>query len=140
MATSDQYKGVDNADKNISIEEIQPSTLENIDFAFFDFVNDNMNSGAITNEGWKETPVIWVSAERSFLSKNNKDLRDDDGSLILPLITIERTNVVKDPTKKGVVWANIPPVNDEKGGSITSNTIKDGRLVTNNIFKEGGLN
>jgi len=101
MPSNDQYKGVENADKNISVEEIQPSTLENIDFAFFDFVNNKMNSRATTNEGWKETPVIWVSAERSFLSKNNKDLRDNDGSLILPLITIERTSMNKSKTRKG---------------------------------------
>ena len=101
MPSNDQYKGAEDADKNVSVEEIQPSTLENIDFAFFDFINDRMNSRAITNEGWKETPVIWVSAERSFLSKNNKDLRDSDGSLILPLITIERTSMNKGKTRKG---------------------------------------
>ena len=60
MPSSDQYKGVENAEENISVEEIEPSTLENIDFAFFDFINDKMNSSAITNEGWKKTPVIWA--------------------------------------------------------------------------------
>ena len=101
MESSDQYKGVENADSNISVEEIEPSTLENIDFAFFDFINDKMNNRSTTNEGWKKVPVIWVSAERAFLSKNNKDLRDNDGSLILPLITIERTTMNKSKTRKG---------------------------------------
>jgi len=101
MPDNPQYRGVENADQNISVEEIQPSTLENIDFAFFDFINDKMNNSAITNEGWKKTPIIWATSERSYLSKNNKDLRDDDGTLILPLITIERTSMNKSKTRKG---------------------------------------
>ena len=88
MPDNSQYKGVKNASGNISVEEIQPSNIENIDFAFYDFVDSKMNNHATTNEGWKKTPVIWSTAERSFLSKNNKDLRDNDGTLILPLITI----------------------------------------------------
>ena len=51
MPDNPQYKGVENAEDNISVEEIQPSNLENIDFAFFDFINDKMNNNATTNEG-----------------------------------------------------------------------------------------
>jgi len=120
MPDNPQYKGVENADSNISVEEIQPSTLENIDFAFFDFINDKMNSNATTNEGWKKTPVIWASAERSFLSKNNKDLRDGDGTLVLPLITIERTGMNKSKTRKGAYYglSGILP-EDNRFGRIT---------------------
>ena len=81
MPDNPQYKGVKNASDNLSVEEIQPSDLENIDFAFYDFVNDKMNNQATTNEGWKKVPVIWSTAERAFLSKNNKDLRDSDGKV-----------------------------------------------------------
>ena len=101
MPSNDQYEGVEDADQNISVEEIEPSTLENIDFAFFDFVNDKMNNRATGNEGWKKVPVVWTSAERSFLSKNSKDARDDDGTLQLPIISIERTGVNKSKTRKG---------------------------------------
>jgi|TARA_B100000282_G_scaffold292469_1_gene266259 hypothetical protein len=120
MASDNQYKGVENASSNISVEEIEPSTLENIDFAFFDFINDKMNNRATTNEGWKKVPVIWASAERSFLSKNNKDLRDSDGSLILPLITIERTSMNKSKTRKGKYYGlsgNFPEA--DRFGRIT---------------------
>ena len=101
MPDNPQYKGVENAEDNISVEEIQPSNLENIDFAFFDFVDSKMNTGATSNDGFKKVPVIWASAERSFLSKNDKDLRDGDGTLNLPLISIERTSVNKSLTRKG---------------------------------------
>jgi len=120
MPDNPQYRGVENADQNISVEEIQPSTLENIDFAFFDFINDKMNNSAITNEGWKKTPIIWASSERSYLSKNNKDLRDDDGTLILPLITIERTSMNKSKTRKGKYYglSGLLP-EDNRFGRIT---------------------
>jgi len=101
MPDNPEYKGVENAKDNISVEEIQPSNLENIDFAFFDFVDLKMNTGATSNDGFKKVPVIWASAERSFLSKNDKDLRDGDGTLNLPLISIERTSVNKSLTRKG---------------------------------------
>ena len=97
----------------------QPSTLETIDFAMYNWLNDTLNLHATTQDGYEKVPVIWAAAERAFQVKRDNDQRDQDGTLVLPLITIERTGVVKDPTKKGTVWAAIPPVNDEKGGVIT---------------------
>ena len=102
MPPSDnQYKGVKNAKDNIKVEEIQPATLETIDMAFYDFINDTMNNHAETNKGWKKTPVLWVSAERSFLAKNNKDLQDLDATLTYPIISVERTGMQKSLTRKG---------------------------------------
>ena len=133
MPDNPQYRGVENAEDNVSVEEIQPSTLENIDFAFFDFINDKMNSNATTNEGWKKTPVIWASAERSFLSKNSKDLRDGDGTLVLPLITIERTGMNKSKTRKGSYYglSGVLPEADRFGRiTIARKIVKD---KTNNF-------
>jgi len=115
------------------VYEIQPSTLETIDFALFDFIDGKMNNRSTTNEGWKKVPVIWVSSERSFLSKDNSDLRDSDGTLNLPLITIERVSVAKDLNFKGAYYSN--PVNftdPTRGGriSISRRVVKD---KTNNF-------
>ena len=96
-----------------------PSTLETVDYALYNWLNDELDLHTTTQDGYEKVPVIWASAERSFQVKRDREQRDQDGTLVLPLITIERTSVVKDPTKKGTVWANIPPVDDEKGGSIT---------------------
>ena len=93
------------------------STIENIDGALRDHIN-NMNIHVIGNKGWKKMPVTWVSAERAYQSKHNGDLRDNDGSLILPILTIERTSVEKSLTRKGSFYANIPP-RDKKGDSVT---------------------
>mgnify|MGYP003111109425 FL=1 len=96
-----QYKGVENASDNLKVEEVEPSTLETIDYAFYDFINETMNSNATTNEGSKKVKIVWATAERAFLSKDDKDVRDADGTLILPLISIERTSVEKSLTRKG---------------------------------------
>lgn len=98
---------------------ITPSTLETIDTAMFEHINEALNIYATTNKGWKKVPVIWLSAERAYQIKNNKDLRDLSGSFILPAITVNRTSVVKDPTRKGIFFGHVPPVDDKQGGSIT---------------------
>ena len=66
-----------------------------------------------------ETFTNWFYENHLLGYTYNKNLRDKHGSLNLPIATIERTSVEKDPTKKGIFFANVPPVNDEKGGSIT---------------------
>ena len=108
------------AKANTKFVIFEPSTLENIDYAMHEWINDNMGIAVTTNTGWKKVPVIWASAERAYQLKNNKDLRDKDETLILPLITIDRTAVSKDSDNKGSYWGNVPPVNgyEPQGGSI----------------------
>jgi len=107
-------------DNNVISETIiQPSTLENIDSAIYEHVDNKFNIFASTNKGWKKVPVIWISSERSHQIKNRKELRDSNGILVLPLITVERVSVTKDPARKGIFYGNVPPVGDYRGGSIT---------------------
>ena len=103
--------------------EIMPSKIETIDRAFYTWLDEKMNIHSTTNKGWKKVPVIWVSAERAFHTKNDKDSRDDLGSVILPAITVERTSIVKDLQKKGAIYANIPEEGDHKGGVLQINKI-----------------
>ena len=98
---------------------MMPSTLETIDYAFYDFVNEKLNLSTTSNEGFKKVPIIWASTERAYQIKNLKEVHDSEETLILPLITIERKTTVKEPNKRGLPWANIMPENDEKGGTIT---------------------
>jgi hypothetical protein len=98
--------------------EMMPSNLETIDQAFYRWVDERLNVFATTNRGWEKVPLLWVSAERAFQIKHDKELRDSSGVLKLPLVTIERTSIVKDPSRKGIYQANVPPVNDAKGGSV----------------------
>ena len=94
------------------------SRIENIDAAMYRFVDEQLNLHANTSTGFKKVPVVMSSAERSSLSKKDKLVRDADGALVLPLITIERTSMMKSPNEKGTVWANIPALDKVKGGNI----------------------
>jgi hypothetical protein len=87
---------------------LQPSTLETIDMAIYDLVNDGFDLHTTTNSGFKKVPVLWISPERSFNSKD-KEIRDSVGKLKLPLITVERSSMSKDPTFKGGYQAHVYP-------------------------------
>tara|TARA_Y100000310_G_scaffold111997_1_gene110419 strand:- start:7299 stop:8228 length:930 start_codon:yes stop_codon:yes gene_type:complete len=106
-------------DDMATIMSYKPSTLETIDAAVYGWLDDKMNISCTTNKGWKKVPVIWVAGERSWQIKNNKNLRDSDGALIFPMMTLQRDGFSKDPSKKGMFYGNIPHVNDPKGASIT---------------------
>ena len=108
----------DVADKLHEIE-LMPSTLETIDRAMLDFIDEELNLSVGTNEGFKKVPVLWVTAERAYQLKQNKDIRDSEETLILPLITINRSNVTKEPDFRGTVYANLYPNPDARGGTIT---------------------
>ena len=100
---------------------LNPSTLEDIDFAMYKHINDTLNIHCDTNKGFKKVPVIFATADRVFHSKNDKDSHDAHSNIIYPVISIERTNITKDVSKRGILapGINVPAVRDAMGGSIT---------------------
>ena len=38
----------------------ESSTLETIDYAFYNWLNEKVNVFSTTTEGWKKVPVTWV--------------------------------------------------------------------------------
>jgi len=94
-------------DYSMATKEIplQPSTIETIDLAIHDLIDNKFDLHTTTNSGFKKVPVLWISPERSFHIKE-KVIRDDVGRLKLPLITIERKGFEKDMTFKGDFQAN----------------------------------
>ena len=95
------------------------SSIEDFDYAVFNWLNETLDLHSMTNRGWKKVPVIWVAGEKVHQSKKDQRLRDTGGALILPLITVERTGYTKDKSRKGTAWAMLPEYNDNKGGAIT---------------------
>ena len=87
---------------------IQGSSLENIDVGFYEYVDEILNLHVTSNGGFKKVPVTWLSSERAFQIKNNVTLRDAGGHLKLPLITIDRGEITKDPSFKGSYQAHNP--------------------------------
>jgi len=95
-----------------------PSTLETIDYSIYDYMHEDLNFHVTTNKGFEKVPVIWVASERAFQIKSKKELGDDEGTIILPMITIERTSVVKDLTTRGAYYGDQFINKDEKGGGL----------------------
>ena len=99
----------DKSDATLKEIGMLASTLEDIDYAITSWLKEDLDLRATTNEGFVNVPVLWQVPERAFQVKNKKDLRDDSGALKLPLISIERTTVSKDPTKRGSAFEIGPP-------------------------------
>ena len=116
-----RYSQIGNKKVEDQLEEVklQPSGLETIDRAMWNLVNVDLDLYLDSNEGFKKVPVLWTTAERAFQVKDNKDLRDKSGALVLPLITIARTGINKEPDRRGLPYANLYPVPDSKDGTIT---------------------
>lgn len=96
-----------------------PPTFRTIDGAVVEYYK-NMNLMVDSNEGTIQVPVTWAGAERSFQIKHDQELRDSNGALVLPQITVRRTNMEKSmsPNKKGSYHAIMFPEKDVKGGSL----------------------
>ena len=99
--------------------DIQPSTIETIDRALFDYIDDELDVFCTTNKGFKKVPFFWAGAERAFQIKHDRELRDVNGWLIYPLMSIQRTGISKDLTKRGAYYAAGQNYPDNKGGSMT---------------------
>lgn len=93
-------------------------TLETIDGAMYDFIEE-LNLHTNTNKGLNKVKTLWLGTERVFQIKSDKRIRDATGALILPLVTLNRTSIAKDPTFKGAFQAHYP-----KGTEGSSTTTK----------------
>tara|TARA_B100000131_G_scaffold285831_1_gene295363 strand:- start:33 stop:866 length:834 start_codon:yes stop_codon:yes gene_type:complete len=93
-------------------------TLETIDGAMYDFI-ERLNLHTSTNKGLSKARTLWLGTERVYQIKSDKRIRDATGALILPLVTINRASMVKDPAFKGSFQAHYP-----KGAEGSSTTTK----------------
>ena len=97
------------------------SKMENIDYAIYEFVNKELNIYCDTNEGSEKVPVVFSTPERAFQIKSDPDLRTDGNRVLkLPLISVKRTGMTRNPANKGRYGVSIPPYFDyyKRGGSL----------------------
>ena len=119
--------------KDFTLQEVGmlASRIEDIDYAITSWLKEDLDLSTITNEGNKRVPVLWQTPERAFQIKNDHDLRhpvDDGGGVItLPVVTIERTGITKDPTRKGGYQAHI--FSDKRNG-------RTGRMIIAKRIKQ----
>jgi hypothetical protein len=113
--------------KEFTLQEIGmlASRIEDIDYAMVSWIKEDLDLATTTNEGYKRVPVLWQTPERAFQIKNNKDLRAADdhssGAITLPVITIERTGITKDPNNKGGFQAHL--FSNKRNGRVGRMTI-----------------
>jgi hypothetical protein len=113
--------------KEFTLQEIGMlgSRIEDIDYAMMSWIKEDLDLTTLTNEGYKRVPVLWQTPERAFQIKNNRDLRDpnnnNSGAIVLPVITVERTAITKDPTRKGGYQAQI--FSNKRNGRVGRMTI-----------------
>ena len=74
-------------------ENIESLTLEDVDRAIFDFIDKKLNIQTNADNILKKVPVIFAAGERWALVRQRKALRDENGTIILPLISVRRTEI-----------------------------------------------
>ena len=120
------------------------SSLEDVDFAVYKFVDEVMDVRASTNKGFKKTPVIWSGSERAHNIKDDDINRDPSGMIILPVISIERTSVKKDEASRVIPYSKVDPTNDLKGGYLTVNRViqqdKTRNFANADAYRRAGQN
>jgi hypothetical protein len=95
-----------------STTKLPRSNIETIDGALFKYVDEKLNLHCTTAEGFKKVPVIWSNSERAYQIKNNVQIRDNNGTLIPPIISIHRKSISKNPNEKGTFQANLAPLHN----------------------------
>ena len=104
---------------------IKSSTIESIDYALYNFVNDKLNIHVTSNKGFEKIPIIFSIPERAHQVKNlrttnDQEIRPNGRTLNYPLISIAKTSITQNPANKGRYGVNLPPFFDyyNPGGSI----------------------
>ena len=110
MAPKYDHTGIEGANENLKEIPFMPSTIESIDTAIFNYLKDELALHTETNKGNVRVPVLWVAAERSHQIKNrdDQDIRDQKGVFKLPLMSLERSSMTKDPAFRGTFQAHMP--------------------------------
>ena len=76
---------------------IKNVTLQTVDSAVRDYFDKKISISVDTEKGRNKVPVIFAAGERWKMIRDNKGLRDENGTLILPVIAIRRTNIDRTP-------------------------------------------
>lgn len=98
---------------------VHNNTFEMIDKMFLEWVRNDLNIHATSFDGWLPVPVVWGKPERAYQAKFDKKMRDEDGALILPIISVTKTGHQSSLTRKGVAVNPIPSSIGPKGSSIS---------------------
>lgn len=92
---------------------VKTVTIETVDGSLYDYFDKKIALQADSERGRVKVPIIFASGERWKIIRDNKGLRDDNGTLILPLVTIRRVNIDRTPGFGGMAQ-EVPEVTVSK--------------------------
>ena len=75
---------------------LESCTIEDVDRAVFNLFNSQIKFYTTQHGETRKIPVIFATGERFAILRRNKPLTDEVGALIIPLISIHRTNIDQD--------------------------------------------
>lgn len=77
----------------------QPVTIEDVDRAIASWFNLTVDAHVKQPNGDRKKVVVnWSSGERWVTSRTKRGVRDNNGVLILPIISVRRSNIEPDPS------------------------------------------
>jgi len=83
-----------NYDKPVTEDySIPEAGIEDIDRAVFDLFDKDISFEVLSNNELIKVPVVFAAGERFALTRRKNPIRDNNNTLILPLIAISRNNV-----------------------------------------------
>jgi len=84
--------------------EIRPTTIETVDQSLVDYFDKKLALKVTTVDDKREkVPVVFATGERWKLIRDGKGLRDENGTLILPVIAVRRTEFERTPGFGGLM-------------------------------------
>ena len=87
---------------NIPEDFVLPSCgIEDVDRAVFKLFDEQLPLFFESKDKTERIPVIFATGERAFVLRRNKPLTDRHGALILPLVSILRSNLSQEKTAGG---------------------------------------
>lgn len=110
---SEQGKSPEKIQEGKSIPDdinIPSCTIEDVDRAVFNLFNEQLPFNYKHKSGQRRSPVIFATGERFAVLRRKEPLRDNQGALILPLVSIQRTGVTQAPTLGAGTNQNAPIV------------------------------
>jgi len=92
----------------VQYDTLKPSTFETIDMALYNWLNQTIDVFATRNDGWRKVPIIWLTQERAFQIKDDREMRElGTESLKFPMISVERTSVKQTATGDSPIPARL---------------------------------
>lgn len=77
--------------------ELKVIDIRTVDESVKNYFEKKLRPTVDTPDGHRPIPVIFATGERWALSKTQQGIRDSNGTLILPLISIQRINIERNP-------------------------------------------